>query len=86
MRLEFGNETRGYLDYYDVLVPGRGFQWTRNKGKGLRPGKQVTDDTIVAFGKAIVAGDTVIEACKRLAISSKTGYRWKKRLKLMSNK
>lgn len=77
MKRIYDQGQRGAVDG-ELLREGYRIQTMRIR----RPGKQVTDATIVALGQAIVAGDTVIMAASRLGISSKTGYRWKKRLAL----
>lgn len=64
------------LDYDEIKA---GFR-VRKRNGSLRPGKQVNDSQIIALGKAIVAGEQVQVACKRIGISNKTGYRWKRRL------
>lgn len=57
-----------------------GFRLRTNRG--LRPGKQINDSILVSIGRAILKGQTAQRIATTHRISTKTVYRWKKRLKL----
>jgi len=67
----------GAIDGSDLV---RGMRLTTCQG--LRPGKYVSDATLVALGKAIVAGKPLCATAVELGISRRTAGRWKKRLGL----
>jgi len=71
---------RGCLELRDGLYVG-GFNVRKRHG-ALRPGKYVSDATIVALGQAIVRGEPLCLTAKQLGISRRTASRWVKRLGL----
>jgi DNA invertase Pin-like site-specific DNA recombinase len=69
-----GLDVNEYLTGFRIIA-------RRKTGSG-RPGKQVSNEAIVALGKAFIAGKPVCTTAERLGISRRTASRWIKRLNL----
>jgi hypothetical protein len=69
-----GLDVQEYLSGFRVIA-------RRKTGSG-RPGKQVTNETVVRLGRAFLAGKPLCKTAMELEISRRTASRWIKRLGL----